>query len=1175
MSSQVVTPLNTDRSQSSRAIDRESRRIIREELQTNLLVEAGAGSGKTQMLAERMAAGVSSGVYQVEHMAAVTFTRKAASELRGRFHLALETQLAACRAGSLDPANQARIDRLQHALSNLERFFAGTIHSFCARLLRERPVESGVSPGFTELDEVQDEEVRNRAWRDFIASARSAGDPDILALLETGVRPRDLDSAFATICLNEDVEFPPGDGVCPDPKPAWKALERFWKAIQKELPRNLAPDTTCKLQQAALEFQRQMRVARKRLDRPAVIASLLDEWDCESKITLYRWSDDKGEQQRLKALINPMHADFCGATVTPYLNQWRQYVYRLAVGLLTRARNYAALERRRRNSLNYGDLLILTAKVLRENAQVRRALQQKYQNLFVDEFQDTDPVQAEIVFLLAAEEDQDLNLEDSADNPAASAKNLVASALRRKAAAVASNSTTENAITPKRIPDPAPRIPTIDWRQVRLRPGALFVVGDPKQSIYRFRRADIEIYNTVRERFSNPSIGRVLPLTMNFRSVPALCDWANTAFVGQFPSAPTAYSPRFAPLDPKEQPSNAASGGVFTITHTCPDYRDVPADDAAKIARYIKTEVDAGRRKYSDFLILTRKKKARIAPYASALEQLNIPIEVSGAGAFGESAEVETLTILLRALADPQDPLPLIAVLRGPLFGISDPELFAFKQSGGWFSIFYEAAANPDGVLDSNAGSETDLNGPRVAQGFSPANPEGAAVVSPVATALAALRQYYRWTRMLPAGAALDRILEHTGYLALAATTPGGVEAGDLLHAVDRVRKVVEDGDSLGDAADALAADSEATNEVESLPLEPGRTDVVRLMNLHKAKGLEADVVFLADPCGGFNPRVDVHIERRGQQAVGWFKVEKKSEGSFATKLLGEHADWPAHEAAELPYLQAEENRLFYVAATRARHLLIVSRQIPQKGTAAWGPLNNFLSSAKELVVPAAVSVMSSKPANCSEQAQVEAHVARNNAQRAVTPASWSITSVTAEAKHIAKMAGATEPAAVDGATRVVAQDTPSHRADAGMAWGTLIHGLLEHAMRHKDTTREDLRRLAMWLTVEEPQLRSVIDNALDTVERAEDADFWQVAQNHTRSVESPFFVSESGRVTNGVIDLMFERDEGWQLVDYKTDLALADQVYKAQLDAYRAALRKVGCNVVDASVVSLRSHEQ
>jgi ATP-dependent helicase/nuclease subunit A len=146
----------------SRITDEQSRRTIREELLTNILVEAGAGSGKTQILAERMAAGVAEVVYQIEHMAAVTFTRKAASELRGRFHLALEARLVSARKAKVATEE---IRRLQSALSNLERFFAGTIHSFCARLLRERPVESGVSPGFTELDEVQDLELRQRVWR--------------------------------------------------------------------------------------------------------------------------------------------------------------------------------------------------------------------------------------------------------------------------------------------------------------------------------------------------------------------------------------------------------------------------------------------------------------------------------------------------------------------------------------------------------------------------------------------------------------------------------------------------------------------------------------------------------------------------------------------------------------------------------------------------------------------------------------------------------------------------------------------------------------------------------------------------------------------------------------------------------------------------------------------------
>ena len=249
----------------SRAIDRESRRRIHEELLENILVEAGAGSGKTQMLAERMAAGVATGVYQVEHMAAVTFTRKAASELRGRFHLALERELVmACAASPGRPADLERIARLRSALSNLERFFAGTIHSFCARLLRERPVESGVSPGFTELDEVQDLELRQRVWREFITNARAAGDPDMMALLVADIRPKDLDSAFAIICDNEDVEFPAGEGACPDPKPAWKALETFWKELQKHLPSTIDPDTTCKIQQAASTFRGQLRVSRHR-----------------------------------------------------------------------------------------------------------------------------------------------------------------------------------------------------------------------------------------------------------------------------------------------------------------------------------------------------------------------------------------------------------------------------------------------------------------------------------------------------------------------------------------------------------------------------------------------------------------------------------------------------------------------------------------------------------------------------------------------------------------------------------------------------------------------------------------------------------------------------------------------------------------------------------------------
>ena len=139
--------------------DQDARDLIVSRLDLNLVVEAGAGSGKTENLARRMAAGIAEGVYAIEGMAAVTFTRKAAAELRGRFQHTLEQRL-------VEESEPAKAERIRAALASLERFFAGTIHAFCARLLRERPVEAGVAPGFTELDEIADVELQQRSWRE-------------------------------------------------------------------------------------------------------------------------------------------------------------------------------------------------------------------------------------------------------------------------------------------------------------------------------------------------------------------------------------------------------------------------------------------------------------------------------------------------------------------------------------------------------------------------------------------------------------------------------------------------------------------------------------------------------------------------------------------------------------------------------------------------------------------------------------------------------------------------------------------------------------------------------------------------------------------------------------------------------------------------------------------------
>jgi ATP-dependent helicase/nuclease subunit A len=926
------------------------------------------------------------------------------------------------------------------------------------------------------------------------------------------------------------------------------------------------------VQHAVRDLDALYRAAPTRLDRPDVLAGVFDSWDFDPKITQKYWADTPAEKQRLKGVIVALHQHFRAAVVIPWLTRWRQYVYRLGVSILTRAREYAAAERRRLNTLNYSDLLILTAKMLRRNGDARRALQRKYRHLFVDEFQDTDPVQAEIVFLLAARESESgLGSQAAAHAPADTATSRPRRSQRTPGPML------PGLLDVCEMATPIAETPSIaqDWRTVPLRPGALFVVGDPKQSIYRFRRADIDIYNIVRDRLG--ATGRVLPLTMNFRSAPALCEWANGVFRNLFPTEPTQHAPKFAALVPKDEEGAAApvKAGLSTLT-----YGGSRDGDAERIAAYIRSEVDAGRRRFKDFLILTRKKKDRIAPYASALEAQNVPIEVSGAGAFGDSVEVAALANLLRALADPQDPIALVAVLRGPLFGISDPELFAHRQSGGWFRL-----RQGSGVHASRADADDEVGGDA---GGRPG------ATDRVAFALATLGDYYRWTRVLPAGAALERMLEATGYLALASTTPGGVEAGDLLHAVDRVRQVVEDGGSLADAADALEDAGAESNEVESLPLEPGRADVVRVMNLHKAKGLEADVVFLADPTGGVRTdKVDVHVRRDGDRALGWFELWMKF-GEHGRKTLGEHADWPQHEAAERPYLAAEEHRLLYVAATRARHMLVVSRFTGSGSNSAWGALNDHLGDAQELPVPDEVVAHEPEPQDTAPQLEATFIAQAAAAHEAARAASWSISAVTAETRHVTRITRSAD-ATADDPTKVVGTDTAAHRADAGMAWGTLMHGLLEHAMRYPNATREDLHRLALWLTVEEPQLRRSLDDAIETVLRVAKAPFWREVKAGEHYEEAPFIYllrraggrrkEEGGSshgtedraqregcdLVTGVIDLLYGSPEGWRVRDYKTDVALLPEAYAGQLKAYCQALEAMEERVVDAELVHVR----
>jgi ATP-dependent exoDNAse (exonuclease V) beta subunit len=280
-------------------------------------------------------------------------------------------------------------------------------------------------------------------------------------------------------------------------------------------------------------------------------------------------------------------------------------------------------------------------------------------------------------------------------------------------------------------------------------------------------------------------------------------------------------------------------------------------------------------------------------------------------------------------------------------------------------------------------------------------------------------------------------------------------------------------------------------------------------------------------------------------------------------------------------------DRLMYVAATRAREMLVVGRCTGAIGSkkGAWTALTAAMADAPALAVPENVTAATSEPVDLSPAAAAVARAAAERAHDIARRPSWAATSVTAETKHLPRLSveGADALDAADP-TRAVLQDRPSHRADAGLAWGTLIHGLLEHAMRHPGATTDDLRRLALWLTIDDRHLRPVVDRAVATVEALAASDFWRRAQSAPEHhVEVPFAVVDRAgavpEVLSGAIDLVCRADAtSWDIVDYKTDVSVDDVAlaarYQAQVDAYAAAWTRIAGAPARSTIVHVRQEE-
>jgi len=328
---------------SKELIDQKARDKIIKEINRNILVEASAGSGKTSSLIHRMAALIKSGKFEVDEIAAITFTRKAAIELKERFQQKIEDSFR-------ETEDEKEKGYLREALYNLEQCYLGTIHSFCARLLRERPIEAGLDPEFAELDDLDDTLLKEEAWERYLLNLKIEESPSLIHLEELGIKPSELADCYKTVCTYPEVK--PSFPVSPKPniKEAIKEIISFSDEASQYIPDEEPKMGYDKLQEAVLSVKR-MKGFYDYIKEDYNKIKLLENFSKSEKITLNRWTSKEKAKEYRDSIVLELQEK----VISPTLQQWREYCYADTIKFVLPAVEYYHELRQKVSMLNFQD----------------------------------------------------------------------------------------------------------------------------------------------------------------------------------------------------------------------------------------------------------------------------------------------------------------------------------------------------------------------------------------------------------------------------------------------------------------------------------------------------------------------------------------------------------------------------------------------------------------------------------------------------------------------------------------------------------------------------------------------------------------------------------------------------------------------------------------------------
>ena len=1045
--------------------DREARATISGELSRTMLVEAGAGAGKTRELVARVINLVASGV-PVTSIAAITFTEKAAAELRDRIREGLEAE---------------DDERCREALDVLDEAPIQTLHGFAQRLLGAHAMAAGLPPVFEVVDEIDASIDFDRRWGPFLDDLLSL--PEYAELMTTAWslrcnvnRLRDLARQFHDHWDQlKETSLPRPPLAVPDLTPLLRALDA---ALAARSGCNLegdglrlvldGPISEARTQVAALMTSGSLvRVAQMLTGLPRLAAGrggVKTNWRTPSKDEVIRLVTEAADarNQALRELAVPVLYELCALV--------RAFVLR------------GVQSRQAAGRLEFHDLLVLARDLLRDHQSVRNEVRGDIRYLLVDEFQDTDPLQVELAVLIGGSSDG------------------------------------------------APA-----WPEAPVGSGRLFFVGDPKQSIYRFRRADIALYQRVRDRFAP----ELVELRHNFRSVPSLLEWVNEVFEGLI-GAGGPGQVGWVALEPSrpdisEEAAVVLLGGPAGPGEVLARVREVESADVARACRRMVGEewtvhADGTPRAaaYDDIAVLLPTRMS-LPALERALDEAEVPYRVESRALLWSTQEVSDLLAVVGAADDPSDQVALVAALRSPILGCTDRELVEWRAAGGHWNAL---RAVPEGVGEEHA----------------------------VTQAMAYLRHLHheRW-RIAPS-VLVDQVINQRGVMEMAF---GRRRQRESWH---RVRFLLDQARAFADAGGASLrhfvdwaqrqADEEAGAVETVVPEADDRA--VRILTVHGAKGLEFPIVVLA----GLNS-----APRRYRPAEVLWPEGLPPEVSIGTRELPWHTPgYLARRDSEIAMEQQEAVRLLYVACTRARDHLVVSLHHKPEAPGPAGCLAARLLPHAEAAARLARRLGVEEPGSRSSgvsaapgeggsasfdgpglatwQAERQALVQRLGAAPAVSATAL------AEAGTDPSEAAPLDPAAEEGLA-------PWQRGRAGSAFGRAVHAVLQSVDL---SSGEGVDGLAQAQAVAE----GIPSRAVDVARSAHaalgsPAVRAAVASRHWREV---YVAAEvDGVIVEGYIDLLYEGPEGLVVVDYKTDavggegLDRAVARYRPQLAAYALAL--------------------